>query len=791
MKKLITWVLAACAITACTYDDSELWEKVNDHEERLKALEEWQKEMNNNITALQTLLSTTDYITAMTPIMENDVEVGYTITFLNSDPITIYHGRNGADGQDGTDGKDGAVPQVGITQGEDGNWYWTLNGELMTDSQSNPRRANGEKGDKGDKGEPGENGAPGQDGQDGEEGQDAPQPQLLLGNNLPSGADVRTDSGTIKAECFYLSVDNGETWYRVSGTDGQDGAPGQDGTNGTDGDSFFSEKPTIDNGAGTVTFKLADESSFTLPFYTGIKLVVSGSTNSFDFTPGQTQTITLTATGTKTYTTDDLLVTAPRGWEATLSSLRTRATLQNTQITLSLTAPSEADFTDDKAKGSGEVSVLLTDGQGGTVLCKLKVNVPPSYDNNKLTVYDMKAGELGSHITATSASGMTSLTLLGGELNETDYSEIKKYKAALIDIDLESAVYTEADGSLPLYTEPENAPLQTIKLPQGIKVLEAYAFNLCKSLKSITLPDGLLTIEEYALQNCMSLTEVTLPASLESIGEYAFRLCNKLAAIDLSDTKITSIEKETFNKCEKLAAISLPASLTTIGENAFALCYALEEIDLSGTQVTSIGKTAFYKITSLKSIQLPATLTTIGEYAFEGSALPSIDLSGTQMTTIGKNAFYRCSSLKSVTLPNGLETIDVSAFYECSSLTDIDLPATLTTIGSSAFRSCAFTSIDLSGTQVTTLGWGSFYRCGSLANVTLPATLTTINSSVFSECTSLTTVTCPATTPPTLGENVFKETTSLTNIYVPTGSVESYKTAWTSVNSKISSIPGD
>lgn len=760
MKKLITWVLAACAITACTYDDSELWEKVNDHEERLKALEEWQKEMNNNITALQTLLSTTDYITAVTPIMENDVEVGYTITFLNSAPITIYHGRNGADGQDGTDGKDGAVPQVGITQGEDGNWYWTLNSELMTDSQSNPIRANGEKGDKGDKGEPGENGAPGQDG---EEGQDAPQPQLLLGNNLPSGADVRTDSGTIKAECFYLSVDNGETWYRVSGTDGQDG------TNGTDGDSFFSEKPTIDNGAGTVTFKLADGSSFTLPFYTGIKLIVSGSTNNFAFTPGETQTITLTATGTKTYTTDDLLVTAPRGWEATLNGSSTRATLQNTQITLSLTAPSEADFTDDKAKGSGEVSVLLTDGQGGTVLCKLKVNVAPSYENNKLTVYDMKAGELGSHITAALASGMTSLTLLGGELNETDYLEIKKYKTTLTDIDLESAVYTEADGSLPLYTEPDNAPLQTIKLPQGVKVLEAYAFNLCGSLKSITLPDGLLTIGEFALQNCMSLTEVTLPASLESIGEYAFRCCYKLAAIDLSDTKITSIEKETFKWCEKLAAISLPASLASIGKDAFASCYVLEEIDLSGTQVTSIGKSAFYKLTSLKSIQLPATLTTIGENAFEGSTLPSIDLSGTQMTTIGKNAFYRCSSLANVTLPNGLETIDVSAFQECSSLTEIDL----------------------SDTQVTILGWGSFYRCSSLTNVTLPAALTTINSSVFSGCTSLATVTCPATTPPTLGENVFKETNSLANIYVPTESMGNYQAAWTSVSSKISAITGD
>ena len=82
------------AFTACSddYDDTELWNKVNDHEDRIEALETWQGQMNNNIAALQELINTTDYITTVTPVLENGEEVGYTIAFLHSDPITIYHG---------------------------------------------------------------------------------------------------------------------------------------------------------------------------------------------------------------------------------------------------------------------------------------------------------------------------------------------------------------------------------------------------------------------------------------------------------------------------------------------------------------------------------------------------------------------------------------------------------------------------------------------------------------------------------------------------------------------------
>ena len=156
IKRNLMTTLAVAAMTllaaACAddYDDSALWDKVNDHEERLAALEKWQEQTNQSIAAMQELLNTTDMITGVSAVTEDGETVGYTITFLHSDPITIYNGAKGADGEDGADGQ---TPQIGLAQAEDGNWYWTLNGELLTDAQGNPIRANGLDGADGEDGE--------------------------------------------------------------------------------------------------------------------------------------------------------------------------------------------------------------------------------------------------------------------------------------------------------------------------------------------------------------------------------------------------------------------------------------------------------------------------------------------------------------------------------------------------------------------------------------------------------------------------------------------------------------
>lgn len=263
MKHYVSAAVLALAFAACSddYDDSALWDAVNGNTQRIEALEAWQDEVNGNIAALQQLLNTTDYITSVTPLTENGEEVGYVIEFHNSDPITIRHGakgdkgdkgdqgeqgpqgepgKDGEDGADGSDGEDGSTPVIGLTQGEDGNWYWTLNGALMTDPDGKPIRANGE---------------------DGDAGTSAPTPQILLGANLPSDGKVMTDSGKAQADAWYLSVDNGAEWYRISGDKGADGDDGSAGADGDDG--VLKVETSADGNSVTLTFD--DGSTLILP----------------------------------------------------------------------------------------------------------------------------------------------------------------------------------------------------------------------------------------------------------------------------------------------------------------------------------------------------------------------------------------------------------------------------------------------------------------------------------------------------------------------------------------------
>ena len=277
MKHYVSAAVLALAFAACSddYDDSALWDAVNDNTQRIEALEAWQDEVNGNIAALQQLLNTTDYITSVTPLTENGEEVGYVIEFHNSDPITIRHGakgdkgdkgdkgeqgeqgpqgepgKDGEDGADGSDGEDGSTPVIGLTKGEDGNWYWTLNGELMTGPDSQPIRANGK------------------DGEDGDAGTSAPTPQILLGVNLPSDGKVMTDSGKAQADAWYLSVDDGATWYRISGDKGADG---DDGSAGADGDDGVLKVETSTNG-NSVTLTFDDGSTLILPTWKWAKCI--------------------------------------------------------------------------------------------------------------------------------------------------------------------------------------------------------------------------------------------------------------------------------------------------------------------------------------------------------------------------------------------------------------------------------------------------------------------------------------------------------------------------------------
>lgn len=527
-KTLTLLLLAALTLAACKYDDSELWEQVNQNTEelaaqaaRIAALEAWQAETNTNIQALQTLLSTTDYITAVTPVVKDGVEVGFTISFLNTPAITIYHGTKGDKGDKGD------TPQIGATQADDGNWYWTLNGEFLTDTDGNPIRANGTQGEQGDQGPAGD---------------DAPLPQLATGAKL-TDQGITTDSQNkdIEPDAIYLSVDGGKTWTRVSGEDGE---KGDTGDTGPKGDSFFESVETTH--ADYVTFTLADGSTFQVPRYTGISLTFDSTSLSLLY--DEKATIQCTAEGSEDFTPDNLFIVAPAGWKADIALTRSAST----GFTLTVTAPD----TDSE----GEILVMLDNKKGSTTIGRIPVKATQSIvDGTSLKAGGLSVGDLANLIG--SRTDLTSITVTSGEINDDDWAAVKS-QGSLTDLDLAGATYTGTNAANIVYTGHlgGNSILQTLKLPQGVTGIGDQSFTAFTALKSVVLPDGLTSIESYAFLYCSALTSITLPASLKSIGFRAFRFCTSLKTVTCLAATPPGLGTEDFANCDALTAIQVPAA---------------------------------------------------------------------------------------------------------------------------------------------------------------------------------------------------------------------------------------
>ncbi|MBR2859306.1 MAG: leucine-rich repeat protein [Alistipes sp.] len=181
----------------------------------------------------------------------------------------------------------------------------------------------------------------------------------------------------------------------------------------------------------------------------------------------------------------------------------------------------------------------------------------------------------------------------------------------------------------------------------------------------------------------------------------------------------------------------------------------LRTLDLSkNTNLRTIKEQALYKCHGLESVILPSTITTIED-----------------------DAFHECPILASINIPNGVKSIGSYAFAGDLQLTEIALPQSVETIGRNAFAATGLRSLTLPEGITSTSEYLCF-NCQKLTVLILPATVTSIGYRAFSYCEALTEIHCKATTPPTLEQYAFEDVVKERKIYVPQGSVDAYKVAW-------------
>ena len=127
---VVAFVIATFAFISCEYDDDALWNEMESVKDRITALEEAASKTNSDIAALQAIVNAMQANVYVTDVATT--EEGCTITFSDGNSVTISNGKDGAN-----------APVVSVKEDEDGNYYWTLDGEWLLIGE-NKVRANGQ-----------------------------------------------------------------------------------------------------------------------------------------------------------------------------------------------------------------------------------------------------------------------------------------------------------------------------------------------------------------------------------------------------------------------------------------------------------------------------------------------------------------------------------------------------------------------------------------------------------------------------------------------------------------------
>ncbi len=339
-KSIMLTAFALFALAACDTDD--LRDDVDNLKDRVASLEAQVSLLNDNMTAIKRLLEGGQTITEVT-----NTDGTYKLKLSNGETISL------------TQGSKGEVAYPEITVNDEGQWI--VNGEVLM-----------------------QNGTPVQ--AVGTPGKDGIAPKFRI-----------TDEGSF----WQVSYDNGANWEDVLDTDGQKVSAVSDGSGGSSADSFF-EEVYVDSTGEFFVIKLKGQTeAISIPIVKDLLCEITepetGMKNGYwEIGYGKTATTTVKVKG------ENVIVTAPAGWVATVSE----ADESTNVATLSITAPASAVAnTRATADNGADVTVQVNKGASWAV-AKIQVKAVEVID---------------SYYAVYNAGG--NITINGIEVNQTKFPD--------------------------------------------------------------------------------------------------------------------------------------------------------------------------------------------------------------------------------------------------------------------------------------------------------------------------------------------------------------------------------
>ena len=685
MKKILSILAAAafCLVSCTSYDEIAMWNKNEDLGERVSRLEELCEQMNSNISALQLIveaLQDNDYVTGIVPVTENGETIGYTINFSKSGPVTIYHGK------DGEKGDDGKTPVIGVKKDTDGLYYWTLDGEWLTDDEGKRIPAQGRDGKSAyelavEKGYTGTleqwleslNGSDGATGSDGKSAYELAVEMGYTGTLEEWLESLKGNTGADGKSAYELAVEMGYTgtlaeWLAsLNGGDGNDGKSayelavekgytgtleqwleslkGESGNNGNDGD----DGQKGDDGI-TPQLKIDEDGYWCVSYDNGQTWDRLGYAIGDDGASGQTgadgkSAYELAVENGFTGTLDEWLESL-KGSDGTNGDSMFEDVIYNdgdAYITLILAGSGEQIripvYTEGFTFELKQTSVTYTVGGSDDVFVEYELNAPDptAVAIECISHSPYKFSAAGGKITVSLPEAKTGEAEVETEVlvfaSDDKTTVMRKFTISLLKINYIS------------YTATEELDARGRFGGDSFRLMSEYnTYDAITGKGKWAYTGTVLWIEDSAFARETALQEITIPASITSlVGPYgtgsAFTYCSSLTAVFFEGNNITLIPNNTFSECKSLKTITLPTTVEKIDYNAFIGCESIEEIVIPDA-VKTIGKQVFSFCSSLKHVVLGTQLESIGNHAFnECDALETIICYGETPAELGNEPF--------------------------------------------------------------------------------------------------------------------------------------------------------
>ena len=155
-----------------------------------------------------------------------------------------------------------------------------------------------------------------------------------------------------------------------------------------------------------------------------------------------------------------------------------------------------------------------------------------------------------------------------------------------------------------------NTTVQSVAIPDTVRVLGSQAFANCRALTNLHLPSRVTNVAPWAISGCWNLENITVDPSSQHFVAVDGVLFNKTRSVLL------------VYPAGKEGAYVVPASVVAISNTAFANSVGLSSV-VVGSNVTELGYSVFYGCTQLVSILFSGPAPVGGENLF-WSSLPTV-----------------------------------------------------------------------------------------------------------------------------------------------------------------------